>query len=828
MVQRCILLMSLFMMGMAHQGLSQGFQVEKANLISNTPRDIIEALCFGPGIEVVDIEFEGVAGAVGSFSGAQAFVGIDSGFVMTTGVVETSGDRIGIDQPVTELANVDNISAANYEGLDALANSEIIEDVAIYRITFVPANDSILFRYVFASEEYPTFVCSPFNDVFGFYLTGPSTADGQETTTNLAVVPGTTLPVSINSVNSGTAGTHFSVSPDVYCDGNNGSLMNAESFVTNQSFPVYNGFTTIFRAEAAVVPCQTYTMELVLADAGDPFFDSALFFEAESFCSFSGEENVSTNIDPDAPILIEGCDQNAVQLDLTAYSDAVFPLTFSIKGDAQLGLDYDSIPTRGVINEPVDQLELLIQTIEDNIQEDPELLQIILSSDECIADTIELYIIDDLQIIGPTVASCDGSPITLSVDQLAINSLNPPDEQDEQNWINTLTFNWSNGMTGRSIQVSPTETTTYFVEYGNELNNCIASITVTVSGAEITINEALCFNEPGIEVNGTIYNLLNPVGTEIIESSGGCDSIVSINLTPVSSDNFSGTYCEDERFEFGGQVFDAQNPQGTVVVPGGGADGCDLLLNVDLSFIANSQGTVNELLCTNEQLVVGGTVFDSTNPTGEIVLEGVAANGCDSIIQVALSFYEASEPGLVTTTLCTGESIEVNGQIYDENNPSGSFILAGADQNGCDSTVQVAISFYPASGSEATFAIEEGETIAPEGEQLIANGQYTYVYTNVNGCDSTVVVNVSVKPNTSTITDSIAIGYPQSSCVNTDLFQNIASATLDCDDGLDLVTYVLDEEICVSYDGLEVGIDETCVVVCDDLGLCDTTRFIIS
>jgi hypothetical protein len=132
------------------------------------------------------------------------------------------GIQTGADRPSNFVASVNNTSTASYPGLNTLANSDIIEDVAVYTITFVPTQDSILFRYVFASEEYPDFVCSPFNDVFGFFLTGPA-SNGSVQTTNLATIPGGTLPVSINSVNSGSAGNHFSVLPDEYCQGNLGS-----------------------------------------------------------------------------------------------------------------------------------------------------------------------------------------------------------------------------------------------------------------------------------------------------------------------------------------------------------------------------------------------------------------------------------------------------------------------------------------------------------------------------------------------------------------------------------------------------------------------------
>ena len=72
---------------------------------------------------------------------------------------------------------------------------------------FIPASSPVNFRYVFASNEYPDFVCSKFNDVFAFFVSGPKplqvvTMANQ----NIALIPGTNLPVAINTINPGVAG----------------------------------------------------------------------------------------------------------------------------------------------------------------------------------------------------------------------------------------------------------------------------------------------------------------------------------------------------------------------------------------------------------------------------------------------------------------------------------------------------------------------------------------------------------------------------------------------------------------------------------------------
>jgi len=258
------------------------FSVEGADTGAFNPIDLIEDICLGPGIQVLNIEYQGDPAAVGRFFGGGPYVNIGEGFMMTTGHAANLSGGAGANNFSEVTASVSNDSQVPYfPELAALANSTDMHDLSVYTITFVPTGDSVLFRYAFASEEYPQYVCSSFNDAFAFFLEGPD-ADGDIVTRNLAQIPNTDLPVSINSVNGGIPGSHPSVSL-FYCnDLQNGSLDYAEFFNLTPSgtYPTYNGYTDVFEAKAAVTPCEEYTMTLAIADFGDELWDSAIFFEA--------------------------------------------------------------------------------------------------------------------------------------------------------------------------------------------------------------------------------------------------------------------------------------------------------------------------------------------------------------------------------------------------------------------------------------------------------------------------------------------------------------------------------------------------------------------
>jgi hypothetical protein len=145
--------------------------------------------------------------------------------------------------------------------LDGLIPGFFTLDATILEFDFETAGGDVFFNYIFASEEYNEFVDSEFNDVFGFFLNG----------VNIALIPGTTTPVSINNVNLGVNSAFYN---------NN----DPSDLGTPTPFNIeYDGFTTKFTAQALGLGAGTHRIKLAIADAGDRVLDSAVFIQAGSF-----------------------------------------------------------------------------------------------------------------------------------------------------------------------------------------------------------------------------------------------------------------------------------------------------------------------------------------------------------------------------------------------------------------------------------------------------------------------------------------------------------------------------------------------------------------
>ena len=193
-------------------------------------------------------------------------IGLDAGVLLTTGSVNYAvGPNLSTGQGVPTSNN-------GAPGDPAISNSN---DATVLQFNFIPHGEHFSFRYVFASEEYPEFVCdefngaSTFNDAFRFLLTGSNPNGSNYDAENIALLPGGEV-VSINNVNDDECGED-----------------NVEFYVSNpegdNTTIQYDGFTTVLTAQADVVPCQTYTIRLVIADRYDYHFDSAVFLEGGSF-----------------------------------------------------------------------------------------------------------------------------------------------------------------------------------------------------------------------------------------------------------------------------------------------------------------------------------------------------------------------------------------------------------------------------------------------------------------------------------------------------------------------------------------------------------------
>jgi uncharacterized repeat protein (TIGR01451 family) len=222
----------------------------------------------GTGVTVSNVAFTGANNAAGTFSGGTGVIGFESGVVMGTGSVQSSGSVKGVEGPNEATGNTTVNGTAGDEDITDLAGFDT-NDAAVLEFDFVPQFSTIQFSYVFTSDEYNEFANREFNDTFAFFVNG----------TNCALVPGTTTPVSVNTINGGRPFGTDAQHPELYR--NNSTNDPGPATIATEM----DGLTTVLPCNALVAAGESNHMKLAIADGSDANLDSNVFLRADSLVS---------------------------------------------------------------------------------------------------------------------------------------------------------------------------------------------------------------------------------------------------------------------------------------------------------------------------------------------------------------------------------------------------------------------------------------------------------------------------------------------------------------------------------------------------------------
>ncbi len=336
-----------------------------------TPQQLVQQVLIGYGVTVSNITYTGDPIAIGKFSnGGTTNLGLLDGVVMTSG-----NANLAIGPNAASGAGLDNTGGSDPTLASLVTTS--INDACVLEFDFVPIADTVRFKYVFGSEEYPEYVGSSYNDVFGFFISGPNPAGGNYTSYNMATIP-----------NSG--GTAVSI--------NNLNISNYSIYYVNNfgGYTIqYDGMTVVMTAWAKVLPCNTYHFKAAISDAGDGVLDSGVFLEAGSFSTNAVQ--VSTNFTIPSAIKkgIEGCNNAQIQVKLPKILTYDYNVLMdTMFGTATNGIDFPYISDTVIV--PAGQISqsIYLTPLADATVEGQESYSLVFKTSPCTIDTVTIPIID--------------------------------------------------------------------------------------------------------------------------------------------------------------------------------------------------------------------------------------------------------------------------------------------------------------------------------------------------------------------------------------------------------------------------------------------------
>ncbi len=218
--------------------------------------------------------FSGIQNSYGYFNAGTSNFPFSEGIVLSTGKAESA---VGPNNSILSQGGTNWPGDPDLELALGISNSI---NATSLEFDFIPITNKISFDYIFSSEQYLINASSNqcnYTDGFAFLL---KPTDNSTPYQNLAIVPGTNIPVKINTVR-GTGSV---------CPPANQSYFDAFNGINHPTN--FNGQTVIMKAEANVIPGRPYHIKLVIADQGNNLYDSAIFLGANSF-------NVGANLGSD-------------------------------------------------------------------------------------------------------------------------------------------------------------------------------------------------------------------------------------------------------------------------------------------------------------------------------------------------------------------------------------------------------------------------------------------------------------------------------------------------------------------------------------------------
>lgn len=649
----------------------------------------------GQNVEIMNPVITCMTGAWGTFDASVGDFQPEEGVLLTTGRVTNA---LGPND--TESKSTAGIGTAGDPKLEVLAGYPTLDPCKL-EFDIIPAGDSLHFDFTFASEEYSEYVCTRFNDVFGFFISGPGIVGDPDldNSENIALIPGTFEPVTIDNVNSGNPNidTCGAVNPQYH------HLNPLSPFSDIQ----YDGWTVdLFATADGLIPCETYHLELIIADASDRLWDSGVFIEKIR----SNNVLVDVNTAGGNNVMYEACNNGVISFCLETTVNTPTDVVYYLQGSAVNGVDYEGIgnttpgaPQTITIPANTNCVFVNVNTIDDAVDEGLETFEVVVENPLCDAillDSVQIYLYDQLEVyINGDSLLCLGESTTLTLDSGGTSF----------QWTSIPPLVFSPDDMATEVTITPAETSQ--VTITTTIADCIAQETLLVQVSDMELE----FDITGISCTGACDGSI-----DMTILSGIAPFDITWNSVPSNEDIFD--LCPGS-YEV--RVIDAAGCLIIETVEVGLAPPIQVVVT-PIEYVGGFNVSCNGATDGHVDVVVvgGGEVVDidytsgpDNMPAGTVTVTITDDNGC-----IAIGMATLTEPDVLTavvtdvqpagclgdnngsaTLACVGGSgscpdflwflgtdLVNSGPTYS-GAPAGTYDVNFTDQNGCTGTIQVVI-----------------------------------------------------------------------------------------------------------------------------------------
>ena len=278
---------------------------------------------------------------------------------------------------------------------------------------------------------------------------------------------------------------------------------------------------------------------------------------------------------------------------------------------------------------------------------------------------------------------------------------------------------------------------------------------LTINQTSSTFTASACSSYTWAE-NNVVYTASGLYPIVVGLNDAGCDSTVILDLTiNQTSSTFTAAACGPYTWAENNVVYTASGLYPIVVGPNDA--GCDSTVILDLTINQPTSSTVTVSACTSYTWAEDNATYTASG-SYPVVLAGANANGCDSTVTLILTINQPTT-ATVAVTECGSYTWPLNNTTYTASG-SHTVTLAGANSVGCDSTVTLNLTINQP--TTATVAVTEcGSYTWPlNNTTYTASGSHTVTLAGANsvGCDSTITLNLTINQPTSSSVSVTACG----------------------------------------------------------------------
>lgn len=217
-------------------------------------------------------------------------------------------------------------------------------------------------------------------------------------------------------------------------------------------------------------------------------------------------------------------------------------------------------------------------------------------------------------------------------------------------------------------------------------------------------------------------------------NSGGCDSIVTLNLIITDHIERSDTIniCEGDSVKIFGNWI---SEEGDISETFTGSAGCDSIQTYNVSVNPLPKGQINSSICEGDSVFIIDRWFDTA---GTYTVKKANTTSCDSLIDVNIAMIK-NKISYDTLRLCRGDTLIINGEIITTQSDLQKKLTSAEH---CDSLVYVHVRMLEPTKSENEVKLCPGDSLYIAGNWINTEDKVEEIYLGSNGCDSTAITNI--------------------------------------------------------------------------------------